>query len=357
MTMHTLHNGDCLQVMATLADNSVDAVITDPPYFRVKDEQWDRQWDTADGFISWFGLLCEQWQRLLKPNGSLYVFASPKMAARVEVEIGRRFNVLNNIVWKKDNGGGTSAAEGACKDVFRRFFPCTERIIFAEHYGADNIAKGEAGYGAKCDELRGFVFEPLRAYLAKERDRAGWTTRRVAEMFQKKTGSRTVTGMAGHWFESVQWTLPTLENYQWLRDLLNATGGDYLRREYEDLRREYEDLRRPFNVTPNVQYTDVWNFTTVAAYPGKHPCEKPLDLMEHIIRSSTKPTAVILDPFLGSGTTGVAARRLGRDFIGIELDPDYFKIAHARIQDAGMPLFEQETQEAGAAQGELNLKG
>ena len=221
----------------------------------------------------------------------------------------------------------------------RNWWPGSERIIFAEHYGADNIAKGEAGYAAKCDELRGFVFEPLRAYLAAERDRAGFTTRMVAEAYQKVTGSRTVTGMAGHWFERVQWSLPTAKNYEWLRDLFTAQGGDYLRREYkdlrreyEDLRREYEDLRRPFNVTADDQYTDVWTFQTVQAYEGKHVCEKPLAMMEHIIRASTRPGAVVLDCFSGSAATGHACVNLGRDFIGIELCERWVATGRRRLE-------------------------
>jgi site-specific DNA-methyltransferase (adenine-specific) len=201
------------------------------------------------------------------------------------------------------------------------------------------MAKGEAGYAAKCDELRGFIFEPLRAYLAGERDRAGFTTRKVAEAFQKKSGSRTVTGMAGHWLERVQWTLPTAENYQWLRDLFGpgflAREYEDLRREYEDLRREYEDLRRPFNVTADVPYTDVWDkFPTVGRRPGKHPCQKPDAMMEHIVSASSRPGAGVLDPFMGSGATGLAAIKLGRRFIGMEMDPAYFKGASEKLTAA-----------------------
>jgi adenine-specific DNA-methyltransferase len=338
-----LHHGECLEVMRTLPDSSIDAIVTDPPYFKVKADAWDRQWDKPAAFLSWLGTVADEWHRLLKPNGSLYCFASPQMAARVEVLLGERFNVLNSIRWAKPPY--STKAEMFRKSDLRSFFPATEAIIFAEHYGADNIAKGEAGYAAKCDELRGFVFEPLRAYLAGERDRAGFTTRMVAEAFQKKTGSRTVTGMAGHWFERVQWTLPTQKNYNWLRELF---AGEYLRREYEDLRREYEylrreyeylrreyeDLRRPFSVTADVPYTDVWTFKTVQAYKGKHPCEKPLDMMRHIIASSTKPGAVVLDCFMGSGSTGDAALSLERKFIGIEMDDGYFAKACQRLRQA-----------------------
>lgn len=67
MTAVTLYQGDCLQVLPALADNSVDLVLTDPPYFRVKDEPWDRQWDTATGFLAWLDLVLEQFARVLKP--------------------------------------------------------------------------------------------------------------------------------------------------------------------------------------------------------------------------------------------------------------------------------------------------
>ena len=328
--------GDALAVMASMPDNSVDLIATDPPYFKVKGEWWDRQWDSPAAFIGWIGRLCEQWQRILKPNGSLYVFASPRMAARVEVKIGERFNVLNGITWAKP---GQSYAEQYGPEGFRRYVPMSERVIFAEHYGADNIAKGEAGYAAKCDEVRGFVFEPLRAYLDGERQRAGVSKVQVNEAWQRWKNSPG-GGMASHWFSASQWALPTQENYEWLRDVfanLNH-GGEYLRRDYEDLRRdyedlrrEYEDLRRPFEVTADVPYTDVWTFKTVNAYPGKHVCEKPVALMEHIVKASSRPGAVVLDCFCGSGSTGVAAQRLGRDFIGIEIDPKWATRARERI--------------------------
>jgi len=344
-----IHTGDCLDVLKTMPDESVDAVVTDPPYFKVKGDGWDNQWANPDLFIDWVRRSVQEWYRLLKPNGSLYCFASPKMAARVELVVAEWFNVLNQIVWVKGDRNGNGMHSRQCKEECRGWFPQTERVIFAEHYGADNIAKGEAGYAAQCDKLRGFVFESLRAYLASERDRAGWTTRRVAEEYQKKTGSRTVTGMAGHWFEQVQWALPTAENYVWLRDLFNRSQpGEFLcreyeelrkeyeelRKEYEELRKEYEELRRPFQVTKDVQYTDVWTFATVPTRKGKHPCEKPLDLMRHILKASVRPGGVVLDPFMGSGTTGVACALEGMQFVGIEQDPAYVEIAQQRIAAA-----------------------
>jgi adenine-specific DNA-methyltransferase len=325
----TLLHGDCLEVMRGMEADSIDLIAVDPPYFKVKGDAWDRQWDKPDAFLAWIGQLCEQWQRLLKPNGSLYCFASPRMAARVECKIAERFGVLNRIRWVKSAGWHQKAE----KETLRSFLSPWEEIIFAEHYGADNMAKGEAGYAAKCDELRGFVFEPLRAYLDGERDRAGVSVRQVAEAFQRKTGSRTVTGMAGHWFGRIQWALPTRDNYEWLRATLANLNhnGEYLRRDYEELRRDYEELRRPFAVSADVPYTDVWDFPTVSHRPGKHPCEKPLAMMEHIIRSSSREGATVLDCCMGGGTTGEACANLNRRFIGIEKDDGWYAAARRRL--------------------------
>jgi len=329
-----MYQGDCLEVMADI--DEAHLVLTDPPYFRVKGDWWDKQWSDADKFIHWIGAVSDQWHRLLAANGSLYCFASPQMAARVEVELSRRFNVLNRIRWIKEAGWHNKAK----KESLRSFLSPWEECIFAEHYNSDNTAKGEAGYVAKCDELRGFVFEPLRAYLCDEWNRSGLSSSDANEACGNQ--------MAGHYFTTSQWALPTSTNYEKLRARANATGGEYLRREYEDLRREYEDLRReyedlrreyedlrrPFFVSADVPFTDVWNFKTVSPYSGKHPCEKPQELLRHAIKTSSKPGQVVLDSFAGSGSTGVAALALGRKFVGIEMDQRHFDSACRRIEAA-----------------------
>jgi site-specific DNA-methyltransferase (adenine-specific) len=73
-----------------------------------------------------------------------------------------------------------------------------------------------------------------------------------------------------------------------------------------------------------------------------HPTQKPVQLLSRIIQDYTNPGDTILDPFMGSGTTGVACVQTGRNFIGIEIDPDYYKIAEKRIHEAQMQpsLFE-----------------
>lgn len=83
------------------------------------------------------------------------------------------------------------------------------------------------------------------------------------------------------------------------------------------------------------QMKDVWTgaLTKKAEkWAGKHPTQKPEYLLERIILASTKEGDYILDPFVGSGTTGVVAKRLGRRFIGIEAEKEYLKIAKKRLE-------------------------
>jgi adenine-specific DNA-methyltransferase len=104
MEVDRLVCGEARAEMGKLPANSVNLILVDPPYFKVKSEKWDNQWDSPALFLDWIGQLCQEWQRILKPNGSLYCFASPKMAARVEVKISEYFNILNRITWKKNDG-------------------------------------------------------------------------------------------------------------------------------------------------------------------------------------------------------------------------------------------------------------
>ena len=328
-----LWHGDCREVLPLLG--KFDAVVTDPPYAKVKGD-FDQEWSNRTGMLADVEAWIDAIVPVMKANATLWWFAWPALAGRIEDRIARRLNVLAHVVWAKP----TAIGQKCSKEALRAPMPLTERILMAEHYGADNMALGEPGYMAKCDELRGFVFEPLRAYLADEWARAGLT---------KKDAERaTGTQMASHWFTRSQWALPTEAHYKVLRDRANRSGQfeylrreyEYLRREYEDLRREYEDLRREyedlrrhFDCRGGDQYSDVWTFDPPRSNHG-HPTEKPVPLMAHIVRLSVRPGAHAVDPFMGSGTTGVACMQLGRKFTGIERERRYFDIACERISRA-----------------------
>ena len=302
-----VHLGDCLEVMRGMEANSVDLICTDPPYFKVKmDEAWDRQWQNPAAFLAWLDTVFAEFQRILKPNGSLYVFASPQMAARVEVQVSERFNVLNHIVWRKEAGRHM----GSEKEALRGFFPQTERVIFAEHFGAADIS-------------------PIGSAICQARQQTGLkaTDIDVALGYVRTKDPTRGTELCRRWEEGS--SIPSEADFSRAFAAMSQPAP-----QYEDLRQQYEDLRRPFAVTPHVPHTDVWDFPTVGAYDGKHPCEKPLSLLEHIITASSRPGAVVFDAFTGSGASGQAAVKLGREFIGAEIDPHWQRRATRRIANA-----------------------
>ena len=79
---------------------------------------------------------------------------------------------------------------------------------------------------------------------------------------------------------------------------------------------------------------DILEFAKVSGSKLVHPTEKPVSLLERLIKDASDGGDTVFDPFMGSGTTGVAAKNLNRNFIGIELDEGYFKIAEERINNA-----------------------
>jgi adenine-specific DNA-methyltransferase len=311
---------DALDVLRSLEANSVDLIATDPPYFKVKDEDWDHQWSTATDFLAWLDDVLTECKRVLKPSGSIYLFCSSRLAADTEILMRKHFRVLNQITWAKPNGPWLRQN----KAQLRCFFPATERILFAEPYQND--------HGQACASLKVSTFSPLIDYFRQAKESLGVTAAEI--------NAETGTKMCAHWFSPSQWQLPSPEYYARLQALFARKASTQqqanplqqkqhavlsrhyaeLNRTYEALKQEYSTLRRPFSVSKDVPYTDVWTFKPVAYYPGKHPCEKPAELMEHIVRSSSRVGDVVLDPFMGSGSTGKACLKLDRQFIGVDMD-------------------------------------
>jgi site-specific DNA-methyltransferase (adenine-specific) len=332
---------DSLQFIKTLPDNIIDLIATDPPYFGVKTAAWDNQWKSDAEYLAWLDEFLAEFWRVLKPNGSLYMFSGSRLAADVELLMRDRFHVLNSITWAKPSG----LWKRQHKESLRQFFPSTERILFAEHYGASGYAKGQSGYASKCAELEREQFSPLIELFASARQKLGVTAAEI----NATTGKQ----MCSHWFSSSQWRLPIRDDFEKLHGLFqkkahelgvacpppfDGAGYDYhklnydnlrrtyesVRQQYDELKAEYEHLRRPFTVTADVPYIDVWTFPPVQFYPGKHPCEKPAPLMRHIIESSSRPGAVVADFFMGSGSTVKEALKLGRQAIGVEIEEERF---------------------------------
>ena len=328
----TLYHGDCREILPTLGQQ-FQTVLTDPPYGKVRgdfDHAWTNRRAMLQDVTQWRDAIVDR----MTANATLWWFAWPSLAGMIEAHIAERLNPLAHVVWKKP----ATLAQKHCPEGLRAPGPETERILMFEQYGADSWALGETGYAHKCDEARGMVFEPLRAYLESERDRAGITREEVRQFFAERL--RTKGKISGHFYDRAQWMLPTEEHYRWLQECYNKNGSGFLtreytflRREYEDLRREYEDLRRYFALKTGQPKTDIWEFPTATTDERLgHPTPKPLALIRFMIDISVRPQTAILDPFAGSGTTLLAAKLEGRQAVGIEISELYCKIAAERLR-------------------------
>ncbi len=326
--LNQIHHAEFSDLCAQVPDASVDAVITDPPYYNIVSNNWDRQWANHTDYIEWISSTLKHFKRILKPNGSLYIFASHRKQAYIEVEVSKYFRVLNNIVWVS-NGATTKRAD---RDILRSYIPTTEHCVFAEQYHADNDYQGvlideNSNYWDACQSLKKSI---IGDYLQREFDNAGVTRLEIRSLFPSKTGN--LTGCVSNWL--LGHNVPTQAQYELMRNYLNGlNGSQYLRREYEGLRREYEDLRREFKLPMSDEETNVWNFSPELS--GRlHPTQKPLKMIESILRTSTRIGDVVLDCFSGSGTTALACHRTGRNFICGDYHLPYVEIARKRLQDA-----------------------
>lgn len=144
-----LYLGDCLDVLREMPSDSVDLLLTDPPYFKVKQDEWDNQWAKASEFLSWLGEFLDIAKPTLVANASAWVFASPVMTSSVERLVGERFRVLNSVRWVKEAGWHQKAELAA----IRSFLTPWEGIVFAEQF--------DDAYGDMEKALHKQVFAPL----------------------------------------------------------------------------------------------------------------------------------------------------------------------------------------------------
>ena len=310
--MFKLLHGDCLEMMKDIPDKSVDLILTDPPYNIGK-----AKWDKIPNYIEWCGKWFIECQRVLKDNGSFYWWHNDMVQIAQLMEWLRNNSgfVFNSfIVWDKGDFRALSWKNPSEDNNLRSWFNTCEYCLFYTF-------QDEAGLTTVMLDTNNFP--TMRRYFKDLQEFIGLNKKQIIEVIGQN---------ADHCFRwnSSQWDIPTPETYQQLIDVfgIDKWGGF---REYEDLRREYEDLRYTHNLDAN--HNNVWKST--GRNNGKqHPTQKPNDLMERIIKTSSNQGDTVLDLFMGSGSTGVACVNTSRNFIGIELDDKYFEIAKRRISEA-----------------------
>lgn len=300
--------GDSLEIIRQIPSQSVSLILTDPPYHSTKKDNivGDTDFESDDKYLAWIAQYIQEWTRILRPNGSLYCFCASEMAARIEVLFHKQFNVLAQIVWTKPNDPGFDGwKQKMKKEALRQWYAHSERIIFAELAHDGNLFRAYFGN-----------------LLREKRRQAGLSMHQLTAM----TGAH---GAVNHGGAVSNWeagrNTPSRDQYAKMCEGLLSTGK-------VDVMPPYEDLIRPFNTDSSKEFTDVWTFPSVRPYKGKHPAEKPLELLEHAIAATTWPGDIVLDCFAGSGNTALAALRLGRRAVAIELSPKWVRQIEAKLK-------------------------
>ena len=388
----TLHLGDCLEVMRTLPDASVDAVVTDPPYgLSFMGKRWD--YDVPSVEI-WAECL-----RVLKPGGHLLAFAGTRtqhrMAVRIEDAV---FEIRDMLAWVYSQGFPKSLnvsiaidkAAGAEREVVgsklgQPGYSLTDGKggLYGDGFGANGTGEGEcqvtapatpeaqqwAGWGTALKpalepitvarkpfkgNVAANVLEHGTGALNIDSCRVG--TEPVKLNSYKSHGAEGCTTLAEGGTHKGESYMSRESLGRWPANLIHD-GSDEVVGLFHYQRNGGANvaLTRKAGTATNIMSGTGMSRPTNAAYAGDsgsaarffycakaskadrnegntHPTVKPTDLMRYLCRLVTPPGGIVLDPFMGSGSTGKAAMLDGFRFIGIEREAEYLEIAKQRMQ-------------------------
>lgn len=322
--MIELKQGDCLELMKEIPTGSVDMILCDLPYGTTA-----CAWDN----IIPFEPLWEQYERVIRANGYIVLFSSQPFTSRLicsNIE-----NYSHSWVWNK----GLAANPLLCKKMPLKNYE--EINVFCYNYNK---------------------YDFRRNYFRQVLDFIGEKKRAIIE----KLGQ----GL-DHCFrvDSLQFDIPTESNYKKLIDVYGIDKmlgfvsyeklAKYLR-VYNpqmiklDKKRKVGGGKLHKSEFMNIDYTTS-NKETDETYPTAiiyfsnrkgigntfHPTQKPVELLEYLIKTYTNEGDIVLDNCMGSGSTGVACINTNRSFIGIELNEHYFNIAKERIENVSYSATEQ----------------
>jgi site-specific DNA-methyltransferase (adenine-specific) len=326
--------GDCLDLLPGLPRESVHAVICDPPYgIDLAGQPWDgkairesaarmstgRRLTRNHAFQEWARAWGEECLELLKPGGHLLAFGSPRTYHRLATGLeDAGFEIRDALMWGYASGMAKSRRLPSGQGTLLK--PAWEPILLARKKPTGTIA----------DTLRQHGTGALNIDACRIEQR--WPANILLTHHERCSDDRCVPGCAVAATDQADH-----------RDQATAPPSRlFFSAKVSRAERDAGCENLPaevLNLFPNAQKTG--KAPTAAHNP--HPTVKPVELMRWLVRLAAPARGLVLDPFCGSGTTGIAARLEGRLFLGIEQDPSYVPIARARIAHWIVSLPEEES--------------
>jgi DNA modification methylase len=312
MEENKVYHGDWLN--NALPDKSVQLIIADPPYYKVKGD-FDFVWKTFDDYLQDVERWAIECKRVLADNGTLLWYGDAKNIAYAQIIFDKHFNLLNSIVWENTND---HKQQIRFNEDLRTFAPLTERILM---------------YSNETYNLTKCVYH-IRDYIRAEIIKAKGKI--VLKQVNEALGTATNGGGVASACLSLDKAEPTMftkEMYdklqKWCYPYLRKEYEE-LRKEYEELRKEYEELRRPFN--NSLHLGDVIRLPNYETSDHEHDTIKPEKLTRIFITTCSRKNDLVLVPFAGSGTECAMAIKEGRRFIGFDVEQKYVDMSNERCR-------------------------
>lgn len=301
--MIDLRQGDCLELMMSIPDGSVDLILTDPPYGTIKGMElkgWDASktaWDSAiDSDRMWHEI-----NRVLRVNGCCILFSQDPYTSELMNNGHNNVPFSYRLVWDKKH----YASPLGCNKFPVNYYE--DVCVFFKKYDCLGL-------------------HPLRDYFKQVMEFIGLSLKQINEQLGHRRAEHCF------YINSTQFGLCTSAVYDELIDTyeLERMNGFKSFDELEQINRAFN---RAFNLHDGKKYkSNILEYKK--DYNGYHPTQKPVLLLEDLIKTYSNESNTVLDFTMGSGSTGVACVNTNRKFVGIELDKDYFAIAEQRINKA-----------------------
>ena len=322
MELNKIYNEDCLKGAERIPSGSVDLILTDLPYGNMKGaalDGWEKgstDWDVALDPKAIHDLS----NRVLRKNGKMILFSQEPYTTRLIVESNTNVPFSYRMIWEKDHFANSLISKKAPVGYFE------DILVFNKKHDVDGI-------------------HPLRQYFKRVMEYIGLNLKQInnklghrrAEHTFYVTPKKAVIGEIGQKADyafrtgSTQFGLCTESTYN---ELIQVFGIDKMQgfKTYEELRVIDKKYDSTFNLWEGNKYKpNILKYKK--DYEGLHPTQKPLLLIEDLVKTFSNPGDVVVDLTCGSGTTAIAAINTDRNFIGFELDPGYFNVANERISN------------------------
>ncbi|WP_270813953.1 DNA-methyltransferase [Exiguobacterium sp. CinTr1] len=316
--LNQVFNEDCLEGMRKLPNDSIDLVVIDPPY-NIKKAVWD-SWEDADEYISFMTDVFVECERVLKNNGSFYWFHNDlEQISRLMGAISKNTQLSYKQMLTIDKSDSSFVIDlYGSQNHFRNYINIAEYCLFY-------TIQQDTGLNVVRGDYRNF--ESIKKYFINEK-------KRIESDLGIKIKDHIKWTTHFHWFaQGLSWSFCSEQRYQELQTVFEGyflRPYSSLKDEYSTLYRKYETQRYTFNYKDGVK--NVMSYSFKVDKQLKHPTQKPTKLIESIVACSSNPGDVVLDCFMGSGTTAIACINTGRNYIGFELDETYHTMLTERIK-------------------------